>query len=68
LGHPRRQVELAIPKLRSGLYFPEWLLERQRRAEQALASVVATSYLSSSEAARNDATHLGSLRFYSLPF
>jgi len=38
-------VELAIPKLRSGSYFPDWLLERRRRAEQALVSVVATSYL-----------------------
>ena len=34
-----------MPKLRSGSYFPEWLLERRRRAEQALISVVATSYL-----------------------
>lgn len=38
-------VEPAIPKLRSGSYFPEWLLGRRRRAEQALVSVVATSYL-----------------------
>jgi transposase-like protein len=38
-------VELAIPKLRQGSYFPEWLLERRRRAERALATVVATSYL-----------------------
>jgi len=38
-------IELAIPKLRTGSYFPEWLLERRRRAEQALVSVVATSYL-----------------------
>ncbi|WP_428834105.1 transposase, partial [Microbispora maris] len=38
-------VELAIPKLRQGSYFPDWLLERRRRAEQALISVVATSYL-----------------------
>lgn len=38
-------VQLAIPKLRSGSYFPDWLLERRRRAEQALISVVATSYL-----------------------
>jgi putative transposase len=38
-------IELAIPKLRSGSYFPDWLLERRRRAEQALISVVATSYL-----------------------
>jgi putative transposase len=38
-------IELAIPKLRSGSYFPGWLLERQRRAEAALISVVATCYL-----------------------
>lgn len=38
-------VELAIPKLRTGSYFPDWLLERRRRAEQALVTVVATSYL-----------------------
>jgi putative transposase len=38
-------IELAIPKLRSGSYFPDWLLERRRRAEAALVSVVATSYL-----------------------
>src|SRR3954451_2520005 len=38
-------IDLAIPKLRSGSYFPDWLLERRRRAEAALTSVVATSYL-----------------------
>ncbi|ACU69174.1 transposase mutator type [Catenulispora acidiphila DSM 44928] len=38
-------IELAVPKLRTGSYFPEWLLERRRRAEQALMSVVATAYL-----------------------
>lgn len=38
-------IELAIPKLRSGSYFPDWLLAHRRRAEQALVSVVATSYL-----------------------
>jgi putative transposase len=38
-------IGLAIPKLRQGSYFPEWLLERRRRSEQALISVVATSYL-----------------------
>ena len=38
-------IELAIPKLRQGRYFPDWLLERRRRAEAALVSVVATSYL-----------------------
>jgi putative transposase len=38
-------IDLAVPKLREGSYFPEWLLERRRRAESALVSVVATSYL-----------------------
>jgi putative transposase len=38
-------IDVAIPKLRSGSYFPGWLLERRRRAEAALVSVVATSYL-----------------------
>jgi putative transposase len=38
-------VELAVPKLRTGSYFPDWLLTYRRRAEQALVSVVATSYL-----------------------
>ena len=38
-------VRLAIPKLRQGSYFPDWLLERRRRAEAALVTVVATSYL-----------------------
>jgi putative transposase len=38
-------IELAIPKLRQGSYFPDWLLQHRRRAEQALVSVVATSYL-----------------------
>jgi putative transposase len=37
-------IELAIPKLREGSYFPDWLLERRKRAERALTSVVATSY------------------------
>ena len=38
-------IDVAIPKLRSGSYFPEWLLERRKRAEAALISVVATCYL-----------------------
>ncbi|MDF9816196.1 IS256 family transposase [Streptomyces sp. SPB162] len=38
-------VEFAAPKLRQGSYFPHWLIERRRRAEQALISVVATAYL-----------------------
>jgi transposase-like protein len=38
-------IELAVPKLREGSYFPGWLLEPRRRAEQALVSVVADAYL-----------------------
>jgi transposase-like protein len=38
-------LDVAIPKLRSGSYFPDWLLERRRRAERALTTVVATCYL-----------------------
>jgi transposase-like protein len=38
-------IELALPKLRAGSYFPEWLLEPRRRAEQALVSVIADCYL-----------------------
>src|SRR5688500_2807682 len=36
--------EAAIPKLRSGSYFPAWLLEGRRRAERALATTVAACY------------------------
>jgi putative transposase len=38
-------MAVAIPKLREGSYFPDWLLERRRRAERALSTVVATCYL-----------------------
>ena len=38
-------IDVSIPKLRSGSYFPEWLLERRKRAEAAMVSVVATCYL-----------------------
>ena len=38
-------IDVSIPKLRQGSYFPEWLLERRKRAERALTSVVATCYL-----------------------
>jgi putative transposase len=38
-------LDVAIPKLRQGSYFPDWLLERRKRAERALTSVVATCYL-----------------------
>jgi transposase-like protein len=38
-------IDVAIPKLRQGSYFPEWLLERRKRAETELISVVATCYV-----------------------
>jgi transposase-like protein len=38
-------VELAIPKLRRGSYFPDWLLDPRRRAEKALVAVVAECYV-----------------------
>ncbi len=33
-------IDLAIPKLRHGSYFPDWLLDPRRRAEKALIAVV----------------------------
>jgi putative transposase len=38
-------LELAIPKLRQGSYYPEWLLEPRRRGERALVAVVAECYV-----------------------
>ena len=38
-------IELRVPKLRRGSYFPEWLLEHRRRAERALTTVIAECYL-----------------------
>jgi transposase-like protein len=38
-------IRLSVPKVRRGSYFPDWLLERRRRAEKALVSVVAESYV-----------------------
>lgn len=38
-------IELAIPRVRRGSYFPDWLLEPRRRAERALFSVVAEAYV-----------------------
>jgi transposase-like protein len=37
-------LDLAIPKLRTGSYFPSWL-EPRRRAEQALIGVIAEAYV-----------------------
>jgi len=38
-------IELDIPKLRKGSYFPEWLLEPRRRSERALVQVVTECYV-----------------------
>lgn len=38
-------IDLAVPKLRSGSYFPGWLLEPRRRAERAMVAVVAECYV-----------------------
>ena len=43
--HPGRHYGARDPKLRSGSYFPDWLLEHRKRAERALTTVVATCYL-----------------------
>lgn len=39
------EIELAIPKLRKGSYFPEWLLEPRRRSERALLAAIAEAYV-----------------------
>ena len=51
-GHRRRDwdtragsIELAIPRVRRGSYFPDWLLEPRRRSERALFAVVAEAYV-----------------------
>ena len=33
-------IDVAVPKLRNGTYFPDWLLTRRRRAEAALMEFV----------------------------
>ncbi len=38
-------IELRVPKLRSGVYSPEFLLSPRRRAEQALVAVICQAYV-----------------------
>ena len=38
-------VDLAVPKLRQGVYSPEFLLQPRRRAEKALVAVVCQAYV-----------------------
>ena len=47
-------IALAIPKLREGTYFPEWLLEPRRRAERALVNVVCEAYVNGVSTRRVD--------------
>ena len=43
-GHAAGEIELAIPKLRQGSYFPSFL-EPRKRSEQALVAVVREAYV-----------------------
>jgi transposase-like protein len=47
-------IDVAVPKLREGTYFPEWLMERRKRAESALITVVADCYLAGVSTRRLD--------------
>ncbi|WP_448222045.1 IS256 family transposase [Gordonia iterans] len=47
-------IEVAVPKLRQGTYFPEWLLECRKRAESALITVIADCYLAGVSTRRMD--------------
>ena len=47
-------IDVAIPKLRSGTYFPQWLLQRRKRSESALITVVADCYLAGVSTRRMD--------------
>lgn len=53
-GHPCRHDRRGRPKLRKGTYFPDWLLERRKRAETALITVVADCYLAGVSTRRMD--------------
>src|SRR4051812_50122033 len=57
-------IELAVPKLRAGSYFPDWLLQPRRRAEQAFVSVIADAYLAGVSTRRGGkgGQHLGGQR------
>ena len=59
-------IDVAVPKLRTGSYFPDWLLERRKRAESALITVVADAYLAGVSTRRMDKL-IGALGINSLP-
>jgi putative transposase len=47
-------IDVQIPKLRQGTYFPDWLLERRKRSESAMITVVADAYLAGVSTRRMD--------------
>lgn len=47
-------IALALPKLRSGSYFPDWLLTPRKRSEQALVAAIADAYLAGVSTRRVD--------------
>ena len=47
-------IELAVPKLRAGSYFPDWLLTPRKRSEQALVAAIADAYLAGVSTRRVD--------------
>lgn len=47
-------IELQVPKLRTGSYYPHWLLEPRRRVERALHQVVAECYVTGVSTRRVD--------------
>ncbi len=54
-------IDLQIPKLRTGTYYPDWLLERWKPAEQALISTVVEAYVTGTSTRKIDrlVTQLG---------
>jgi transposase-like protein len=47
-------IELSVPKLRRGVYSPEFLLQPRRRAEQALVAVICQVYVAGVSTRRVD--------------
>ncbi|OPZ41413.1 MAG: Transposase, Mutator family [Actinobacteria bacterium ADurb.BinA094] len=47
-------IPLAVPRLRTGSYFPEWLLTPRKRSEQALVAAIADAYLAGVSTRRVD--------------
>ena len=47
-------IDLALPKLREGSYFPGWLLTPRKRSEQALVATIADAYLAGVSTRRVD--------------